>query len=182
MVAPVIAAAGVALRVAAVPLAVGGRVASGVGFRLVTFGILGVLKRLKGQSDRAKNLRPVWPKVADDWARMNKRTFQRDGASSGWSKWKPINLEWAQWKSTHGFDSAILRQTGTLRNSLINRADGNFLFKPTNQNVRLGTTVSYAGFHQKGRGVIKREPIREDSEAQKRWATIIERYVVDGKT
>ena len=113
---------------------------------------------------------------------MNKVTFARDGASSGWSPWKPISPRWAKWKSTHGFDSAILRQTGTLRNSLINRSDGNFLFKPMKQNVELGTNVSYASFHQEGRGVIKREPVREDSEAQRRWAEIIEYYVVDGMT
>jgi phage gpG-like protein len=156
--------------------------ARGLQVQLVTTGIKSTLKRLRGLSDRAKDLRPIWPKVADDWARMNKLTFQRDGASSGWTAWEPISPEWAAWKSANGFDSAILRQTGTLKNSLIKRSDGNFIFQPTKQGVRLGTTVKYASFHEKGRGVPQRELLRNDSKAEKRWAKIIERYVVDGVT
>lgn len=149
---------------------------AGIKVQLVTTGIKKTLRRLKGISERAKDLRPVWPKVADDWARMNAVTFQRDGASPGWGRWKPISPEWAARKAREGFDSMILRRTGTLRNSLINRSDGNFLFRPTRTGVTLGTLVPYSGFHGEGR-----EPVRQGKDAEKRWSEMIERYVSEGK-
>jgi len=152
----------------------------GLNVQLRETGIDETKKVLNTLGKRARDLRPVWPKVIADFVVMNKRTFQRQGASPGWSQWQAINSKWKDWKEAHGFQSGILRMTGDLRSSLINSGDPNFYKRATMRNLRVGTKVPYASIHDKGEGVPVREPIRIDTGARGRWKKIISDWVVKG--
>lgn len=144
-------------------------------------GIKETLEALDTASKRAKDLRPVWPKVIADFVAMNKKTFQLQGASPGWARWEAINSKWREWKKTHGFEEGILRMTGALRSSLVDSADPGFYKQATMRNLRVGTKVPYASIHNEGRGVPVREPIRIDTGARGRWTKIISDWVIKGK-
>jgi phage gpG-like protein len=123
--------------------------------------------RLQGISDRAQDLRGVWPEISTDFQSVMSQSFAEQG-------WKPINPEYAAWKAEHGFSSLILEKTGRLKRSLTG-AGPEFLFRASDDQLSVGTTVPYAGAVRKTRDFLSVK-----DEARRRWVEMIQDYVLRG--
>lgn len=124
-----------------------------------------------------RDLRPVWDEIHRDFMSHERDLFEAQGAVGGLSKWKELNRNYRAWKMSRGYDGRILIKTGRLRESLV--ATGkDHVFRTSSKRMTVGTRVPYAIYHQEGRGVPLRAPIRATEDMRRRWTRMIQRYVI----
>jgi len=127
-----------------------------------------------------ENLKPALEEIVDEFFDGNRIVFQREGAvGGGFSKWAPLNPEYAEEKVRLGYPSKILQRTEDLKNSLTRRSDANAHSRITNSTAEMGTLVPYATYHKSGTKTMpKREPIRITGNRKKRWVRIVKKHIL----
>lgn len=114
-----------------------------------------LLAELRAAIARGADPRPALEAVADDFAGMERRLFESQGASGG-VFWRPLSQEWAARKAERGLPAGILRgSTGRLQRSLV-AAKGHPRGSKrviTRRGVTMGSTHPLAHLHQQGTGV-----------------------------
>lgn len=124
---------------------------------------------------RANDARPVWRAVADAVQDAERLRFNLNGQGD----WPPLEAITQSTKSRKHLDPRALRASNTLFHSLTEpHARGAVRDFGNRRQMRFGTDLFYAHFHDQGEGVTQRELIRLDERAQRRIAELIGRYLV----
>jgi len=146
-------------------------------FGIVTTGQGKAAHALESIGGRGADARPAWPYVFALFQEDAEDRFDHDGKGL----WPALKPETVETKRRKGQDPRIMRVTGALERTLIrDRVRGGVRRKAKLQ-LRYGTTVFYAQFHQKGTGRMpKRELVVVTRPLEKRITETLERYVSKG--
>lgn len=145
-------------------------------------------RELRRFTERARNMRPVWNHLTNDFLRIERRQFASEGAygAGGWAPLSPIYREWKE-RAYPGRPIMVL--SNALKRSLTRKPLG--VQRYTETSMELGTSVPYARHHQRGNprhnafGKIVNLPARpvvaltEDDRV--RWVKDVQRWIVTGK-
>ena len=145
-------------------------------FGFTTTGTQEAASVLESVGGRGADARPAWPAIfgimrADTLAR-----FDRDGRG----EWKPLSPVTVESKARKRQDPRIMRATGALERALVADRGRGALRRKSRYQMRYGTTIFYAHFHQEGRGVPARPLIRVTKAMEKQIVVTLERYVSKG--
>ena len=133
---------------------------------------------LKQLGVRGSDIRRVADKVRRIYLRSNQRRFQTSG-SGQWPALKPSTVER---KARQGLDPRPLRATGDLYRSLTSTraAEQEDVREPTE--LRFGTRVPYAGFHDQGKGRMHRELIELTASEREQVSKALGGYIARDET
>jgi phage gpG-like protein len=108
-----------------------------------------------------RDFRPrIWPKINERFSEIMIEQFATGGGAGASGTWAPIGKAYGAWKELHYPGKPILQLTGTLYESLASGASAYSVHNETPDSFERGTTVQYAGFHQKGtKNMPARPPI-----------------------
>lgn len=138
-------------------------------------GVKRTYNALEGLGERGNDARPAWPHVFEDIRDDTKSLFATEGRSAGWPAVAASTLKR---DAQGGRDKRLMRSTGALERALTaERARGGVRRRLKTQ-ARFGTSLFYADFHQRGRGVPKRVLLHMDEREQNRTARTLERHVI----
>jgi len=128
-------------------------------------------------ADDVKDLREPFREIVKDFHEVEKKQFESEGGY-GSGGWDALSSSTLKQKERAGFPSTIMVRTGELKDSLTGSNPGAIEeVKPLY--LKVGTTVHYALYHQKGRGRPPRRPLIDLTEADKtRWMKFVHKYLV----
>jgi len=135
-------------------------------------------KALSRYGDRITNWKPVFEKIAKDFALMEMRMYDSEGKSGTEGGWKPLSKNYAKWKMQHYPDRGILEMTGAMRRASINP-------KVVIGKTQLTMTIEdkKAIWHQRGHASPTRLPQRKvvslTGYDQIRWFKWMQAWAVD---
>ena len=130
-------------------------------------------------ADDVKDLKGAFEQIAKDFHQVvEKKQFESQG-SYGSGGWVPLNPAYAEWKARNFPGKSIMVLSGLLKESLL--GDNPWSIKDIQPlEMRLGTRLKYAVYHQRGTRKTPRRPVVELTESDKtRWTKIIHRQLVD---
>lgn len=138
-------------------------------------GVRKTYEALNGIGERGNDARPAWPFVMRELQRSEKRKFDTQGANDHWPAVAKSTLE----RDARGKrDPKLMRVTGALEKTLTaDRAKGAIRRRAKTQ-MRYGTSLFYAHFHQVGQGVPRRVLLRMEPNQVQAAADTLERHVV----
>jgi morphogenesis family protein len=138
-------------------------------------GVRKTYEALESLGERGNDARPAWPFVMSDLQRSTKRRFDTEGASAGWPRVAASTLA----RDARGRrDPRLMRASGALEKALTaDRARGGIRRRLKTQ-MRFGTSIFYAHFHQVGQGVPRRVLLDMDQRQVAAAADTLERHVV----
>lgn len=108
-------------------------------------------RHLDTMGDRAVDARPVWNVVAGLVMRETRRQF---ALGSGWA---PLAASTRERKARQHKPAQAMVDSGALRASLTRRGARGQILDLQRDEMRLGTRIFYARFHQRGKGVPERK-------------------------
>lgn len=152
--------------------------------KMETTGLHSTKTRVKSMSNRAKDLRPVWPKVGSYLSQSNRKQFTSKGAYYG-KPWKPLEPEYALWKLRHGYGRRMLVQRGDMKLSFTSRPMS--VERYYKQSAVFGSNNRLAVFHQYGtrrngrRAIPARPMMKATRKVKKDIGHMIGTYVANGK-
>lgn len=128
--------------------------------------------------DRSDEFKPIFRRMREYFENRWSGNILANGLDAG--GWKPLDAEYAAWKSVHFPGTPPMIQTGELFRSLKQlRGKPNEIDK---RRAEFGTNIKYAKFHQYGTSKMpKREIIYEPVEFRRDWGDKIAKYIVDGQ-
>lgn len=147
-----------------------------------TFSVLGetqIDRTLARFADNIGDASPVWEKLADRFARLERRQFATEGGaySGGWPALSP---KYAAWKERHYPGKPILERSGDLKDSLTRRPFGIEVIEAGH--MVLGSDVAYGKYHQAGTDRMpQRRPVELSESERRTWVNLIQRFIVTGK-
>jgi phage gpG-like protein len=149
---------------------------------LDVFGDKQVARELLRFGDRAADVRPAWNAIIGRLERLEAEQFDSQGGrgSGGWAPLAPATV--AE-KARRGLDPRILHATGRLRASLTGRG-GDAIRESHPDEMRFGTSVPYARFHQQGTSRMPRRREIELRELDRHMIFVqtVQRFLVTGET
>lgn len=148
-------------------------------FDLSVDGDVQVSRRLERFAERADNATPLWFNIMQYLVGAEKRQFNSQGGT-GSGGWAPLAQSTKDQKAAQGLDPRILHATLRLRNSLTSMGGGDAVRIVEDDFMAFGTTVPYAGFHQRGAGVKQRRPVELTEGQRKTIAKRMQRWLVTG--
>lgn len=147
--------------------------------RLVTdtLGEQAVARDLLRFGQNATDVRPAMEEIANSLRRSTTRQFDSQGAygSGGWDQLADSTIAR---KRAAGLDPRILHATRRLRDSLTEEGNDEQISIARHDGLDFGTTVPYAGFHQKGEGVKQRRPVQLPESDRREVVRILQRHLV----
>lgn len=114
------------------------------------------------------DFRPLWPAVAQEFYAIEREQFDSEGAAGASGKWAALSPAYKKWKEIHFPGQPILRLTNALAESLTDLEASDAIFRPSADELVIGTKVPYATAHQRGSGFMPARPPISLNEAQKR--------------
>jgi phage gpG-like protein len=133
---------------------------------------------LKQLGDRGSDVRRVADKVRKVYLRSNQRRFQT-GGSGQWPSLKPSTVER---KARQNLDPRPLRATGTLYRSLTSSRAADQVDQREATELRFGSTVPYAGYHDQGKGRMHRELIELTASERAQVSKAVSDYIAKAET
>lgn len=132
---------------------------------------------MRGLQSLATFWNNAWDDVAAKFYDIEQKQFASEGGRS--HRWARLTPAYEQWKAKNYPGKKILEREGTLRESLV--GPGNYAFRQDEKlKLRIGTTVPYAIYHQKGTSkMVKRRPIDVQEADVKELQTIMLRHLVN---
>jgi phage gpG-like protein len=130
-------------------------------------------RRLDKLGNNAERARPVLTKLVGEILAIQEVRFQRN---------QGMKATKASTKATdrrQNRDLKPLRSTGALKDSVTRVGGPNQTLVIDNNSLKIGTTLSYARFHQYGIGVPKRKVINLTPRQRKDLSETILNYIVD---
>lgn len=125
---------------------------------------------------RAGDTRPVLTAVAHKLAEIEEERFDHEGPG-----WAPLAQSTVAQKAREGLNPGILDATGTLRQSLSSLGAADQLLIIHDGLLVFGTTVPYAGAHQRGTGHVPQRKVIDLQERDKRLVVkTIQRWLIEG--
>jgi len=128
--------------------------------------------------DRSDEFKPIFRKMQRYFENEWSENIMANGLKVG--GWKPLDAEYAAWKSKHVPGAPPMIRSGSLFSSLRDlRGAPNEINKTS---ATFGTNIKYAKFHQYGTTKMsKREIVYEPVEFRRDWGDKIARYIADGQ-
>jgi len=130
--------------------------------------------------DYASEEMPNWKDVFAEWGKDFRETqhsvFMNEGAFEGRTRWAELSPAYAEWKAQVYGETRILVRTRRLWNSLISEQHTDHIHDYDENEMRVGTSVPYAIFHQRGTMNMPQRKVLELTQPQKtRWVRICRR-------
>lgn len=143
-----------------------------IAFTVTIAGERQIARVLTRIGSRVSDLREPFSGMADDFfGNIEPEQFATEGSRGG-EAWPPL-AESTLRRKPPGLP--ILVRTGALRASFAGGAES--VRKLGRRSMEIGTSVSYAAFHQTGAGPTpRRRPIHLTSDDGTRWAKLIQRH------
>jgi phage gpG-like protein len=113
---------------------------------------------LEALVEAVEDFSPVWPKVERIIMDMERQQFKTEGKFGG-EEWAPLNESYAEYKRKVYGSKGILVASGTMMQSLTSKGQGHYMNSGPNF-VEVGTTIPYAGYHQRGHETPTKLPKR----------------------
>lgn len=148
---------------------------------LEMFGETEMDRELLGFSERARNMRPVWSEIHQDFMDIERFQFESQGSLSG--GWAPLKQSTINAKERAGFDTRIMFRTGALFDSLTESGDENHVVHITADTLRIGSSVGYGVYHQsraERKHLVRRPLVVLTPAVKKAWVKMIQRWIVHG--
>lgn len=117
--------------------------------------------------EHLSDLRPIWDDVQKDFWKIEAEQFKSEGAKGASGKWKALSRPYAKQKAQRYGVKTILRASDRLMDSLTGQTGDTVLIKEKNE-FGIGTSLSYAMYHQRGGGRLPKRPVIDFSDTQKR--------------
>lgn len=118
-----------------------------------------VRRRFAAMARRSDDFKPVFRWMFQQLQQAHMRNFQTQGAESG-SPWKPLDPQYASWKTENYGAKGILVRTGDLQNSLTMNSSRGSVRDMGRRTAYFGTHIPYAKFHQAGTtNMAQRQPL-----------------------
>jgi phage gpG-like protein len=114
-----------------------------------------VFDKAQGVITRTADLRETGPEIDREFADIESRQFASQGATGRGGRWVPLTRSTEAQKRGRG---QILVRSGRLRDSLSRTGAPGQVYRATQDEVEIGSSVPYARKHQRGG---KRLPARE---------------------
>ncbi len=116
-------------------------------------------KRFVAMARRSDDFKSVFRWMFQQLQKAHMRNFQTQGAESG-GVWKPLDPQYASWKTENYGANGILVRTGDLKNSLTMNSSRGAVRDMGARTAYFGTNIGYAKFHQAGTSnMAQREPL-----------------------
>ena len=128
-------------------------------------------------ADAIKDFSPAFKEIAEDFKEIEKRQFDTEGVY-GSGGWRHLSPNYATWKHKYHPGKKILELSGLLKESL--ESENPYTIKEIQpQQMKLGTKINYAIYHQRGTLRMPARPVIKLTEADKdRWTKILHQYMV----
>jgi phage gpG-like protein len=144
--------------------------------RMLEFTVFGerqLARALSRFGEGVRDVRPAWEDMANEFIRIEREQFVSSGGRSG--GWRPLSPAYAASKPA---GRPIMVLSGDLRRSLTQQGGQNIReIRP--EEMRLGTRVPYAIFHQQGtRRMPARRVVDLSEDDRRNWVRILQRYFV----
>lgn len=110
-------------------------------------------KTIADTGKRANNVKPGASKIRTAYRDAEYEIFSRNGGAVAWEALKQSTREA---KRRRGQDHGVLRASGALYKSLVASRAGYQVDDRQPHELRFGTTLPYAGYHEEGRGQARR--------------------------
>lgn len=146
-------------------------------FGFTTTGTQNAAAVLESVGGRGADARPAWPTIFGLMQVDTKERFDTRGAG----KWDALADATVETKARKHLDPRIMRARGALERSLVADRGRGALRRKSRYQMRYGTTVFYAQFHQEGHGVPKRLLIDVNANMQTLIVRALERWVAKGE-
>lgn len=138
--------------------------------------INGVLSRLELN---AKDMRPAWDDIANDFQALMQRQFQSEGSALG-NRWASLSPAYKREKERNFPGRKILERSGMLEKTLTNQPFGIDVREPSS--MILGTAEQTGRWHQDGAGRLpKREIIILRPVTRIKWRKIIQAHLMNAE-
>lgn len=108
------------------------------------------------------DFRSIWPDVAAEFYLIEREQFDSEGAAGTSGKWQPLTPAYKKWKEVHYPDQPIMRRENTLFESLTDPEALDAVFRPSRDELIIGSRAPYARKQHRTR------PLISPSETQKR--------------
>lgn len=142
-----------------------------LGTRQIDFAIKGLLKVVN-------DWRPLWPKVTEEFHRLESRHFSSQGASGRHGAWAALNPRYAERKRRTWGRRPIMVASGRLRGSLTSRTGFSIVDDSSPVRLGLGTMVPYAKHHQNVNSSMPTRRVIDFTDRQNLdFAKLFHRYV-----
>lgn len=102
-----------------------------------------------------KDFRFLWPSFAQKFYEIEQEQFGSEGRKN---KWAALSPAYAKWKAAHFPGKSILQRQGPLVTSLTRKGAAGSVYEEKPLSLTLGSSIGYAGAHQKGRGRMPARP------------------------
>jgi hypothetical protein len=125
---------------------------------------------------RAGDVAPAGGEVKRIFHDAERRTFGSSGPG-----WPPLSPATSERKAREGLSSSLLRSSDRLYESLTQMFGSHQIDNRTSDELRFGTTVQYARYHDQGTRTMPRRRLTEPTASERRdMVAAIERHVAKG--
>lgn len=136
-----------------------------------------MLQRLVRFEKNVSNPEPVYGKLADWFAKQQKKKFDRQGAFAG-TKWSALSPAYAAWKRKKVGAKPILQFSGELMDQLTKRPLGVEVI--TKRGLVVGSDLPYAVLHQRGTPSLPSRPplIQADNKQKQEIRSMVQKWLL----
>lgn len=128
-----------------------------------------VVEMFKGIEAGMLDLRQLgaWKAVASEFRKVEKEHFGVEGGGRS-GKWKPLTAKYAKAKQRRWGTQPILQASGKMYRSLTQAGAPGAVVEEGKQELAIGTSIKYAGYHQTGGKHLPARPPIDLTEEQER--------------
>ena len=113
----------------------------------------------------------LWDDVRDAFWEIQEDQFQSGGAKGASGAWKPLSKKYEEEKirryGSFALIAGVLRATDDLYKSLT-RQTKDTVYQKSKKSMAVGTSLKYAGYHQRGGGRLPKREVISISDKQKK--------------
>ncbi len=145
---------------------------------LSVFGDEQISRDLLRFGENAMDMTDAFQSLATDFYAMEARQFATQGGfgSGGWAPLAPST------RAKKGTGSRILVDSGALKGSLTGPGSGS-IRKITPDEMEVGTSISYAQYHQHGTSRMPmRKPVELRAVDKVRWVKVLQGHIIGGES
>lgn len=137
-------------------------------------------RQLRSLQDDVKDFRPAFELIYAEFLETESKQFGAEGGFEGNERWKRLSEDYEKWKSRHFPGKPILELRGHLKRSLTQKGADGAVYRATEKELEMGTSIGYAIWHQRGTARMPaRKPIELSEAQKKRWVAIMHKTFKD---
>jgi hypothetical protein len=128
---------------------------AGPTFKLEIFGEVQFNRAFSRVSSDIKDFRPIWPKVSDEFYKIETALFASKGATGKSGAWPALTPAYAKLKAKQfpaGFAAGPMHRTFALRDSLTKTGVGGAVYRGAPDSLIIGSDLPYGIYHMQPSG------------------------------